>query len=103
MFILNFLYLPENVDWMYLDRLVSVYTKSPTIDTLKALLKNKPSQTGEQLSDLLNFVYDGDSQNGWPYQRASEMFSVDPQLVLLQPKRDFLLSEPLLDIANGEW
>jgi len=93
----------ENVDWMYLDRLVSVYTKSPTIDTLKALLKNKPSQIGEQLSDLLNFVYDGDSQNGWPYQLAREMFSVDPKLVLLQPKRDFLLSEPLLDIANGEW
>ena len=88
---------------MYLDRLVSVYTKLPTIDTLKALLKNKPSQTGEQLSDLLNFVYDGDSQNGWPHQLASEMFSVDPQLVLLQPKRDFLLSEPLLDIAKGEW
>ena len=86
-------------------KLIRIYTRSPSIDTLSKLVKDKIDDDNlDTLRDLLGFVYYDLKTGGWAKDESNlqTLFQMDPRMVLLKPKQSFCTDcSNILDIIGN--
>ena len=86
-------------------KLIRIYTRLPSIDTLSKLVKDKIVDGNlDTLRDILGFVYYDLKTGDWAKDESNlqRLFLIDPRMVLLKPKQSFCTDcSNILDIIDN--